>query len=161
LSSFLPTPTRPPPRSTLFPYTTLFRSGRGLLDRLIRKAAVDGVVARPPGALIARMHNQVVVQRPQSRIGDALVELLVIRLGEVHRDQVYAGLLARRHLLGLALLGRPRPADPRTVIVLQHWLERRDEPARGGHPLIADPVDGQTVGDNKKIRTTVGGHRAS
>src|ERR1041385_9269329 len=34
---------RRPPRSTLFPYTTLFRSGRGVIDADV-KAEVSGVV---------------------------------------------------------------------------------------------------------------------
>src|SRR5437763_6990144 len=35
--------TRPPPRSTLFPYTTLFRSQRslGLVNSFVRRAATD------------------------------------------------------------------------------------------------------------------------
>src|SRR2546429_4583895 len=38
---------RRPPRSTLFPYTTLFRSGSTQSHRLIDEASKRGVVARP------------------------------------------------------------------------------------------------------------------
>src|SRR3712207_7284959 len=47
---------RPPPRSTLFPYTTLFRSGRGLplapVERpaapVVRRAGAAGARSRAP-----------------------------------------------------------------------------------------------------------------
>src|SRR5690242_21576207 len=37
-ASFVFFTTRPPPRSTLFPYTTLFRSGQKLVDRHAERA---------------------------------------------------------------------------------------------------------------------------
>src|SRR5690348_18112644 len=40
---------RPPPRSTLFPYTTLFRSQRA--DQPLRHVALDGIVAVGDGLL--------------------------------------------------------------------------------------------------------------
>src|SRR5256885_9960664 len=47
---------RRPPRSTLFPYTTLFRSGRA---RAARPLLVGGreLLARPPYALRHRLHT--------------------------------------------------------------------------------------------------------
>src|SRR3712207_8864164 len=49
---------RRPPRSTLFPYTTLFRSDKGLglagMRRALRGAAVDHVIGSRTGLLAAR-----------------------------------------------------------------------------------------------------------
>src|SRR3712207_6999408 len=45
---------RRPPRSTLFPYTTLFRSRRGLLLRLQRQVAPD---AAARGGRVGRRHQ--------------------------------------------------------------------------------------------------------
>src|SRR5262245_66310510 len=57
----------PPPRSTLFPYTTLFRSGVGLaqLDGVVRRQLAEGDVA---GQRAARRHplDQLILQADQA-----------------------------------------------------------------------------------------------
>src|SRR5688572_33500674 len=69
---------RRPPRSTLFPYTTLFRSGRDAqLDVLLARARLDPAVLRP--ALFHHVHAgkdlDAAGHRRQHRAG-ALVDLV-------------------------------------------------------------------------------------
>src|SRR5947208_12250066 len=49
LSSLFPLTIRPPPRSTLFPYTTLFRSAQGVSDPAREAALLHPIEVRPPG----------------------------------------------------------------------------------------------------------------
>ena len=51
---------RRPPRSTLFPYTTLFRSGLGKTHLL--HAVGNGIMARKPNAKVVYMHSERFVQ---------------------------------------------------------------------------------------------------
>src|SRR5205814_8382407 len=57
LPHFFHLPTRPPPRSTLFPYTTLFRSSRNdqiaVIDRLLMRPAAPEDGLEPAGVLDA------------------------------------------------------------------------------------------------------------
>src|SRR5206468_12109779 len=66
-------PTRPPPTSTLFPYTTLFRSRRARLDRLACHDRPLELVRVPQDAEHPqRRRNDVVGERGQPReIGKA------------------------------------------------------------------------------------------
>src|SRR5205814_3953201 len=48
---------RRPPRSTLFPYTTLFRSRRGQLELLQRQHGADGGIDEAPQLNLARPHD--------------------------------------------------------------------------------------------------------
>src|SRR5258708_15589073 len=62
---------RRPPRSTLFPYTTLFRSQVGLVDELEHQPHVAGAAERQPRALPVRepAHRQRVrVQEARARV---------------------------------------------------------------------------------------------
>src|SRR3712207_7156612 len=64
---------RRPPRSTLFPYTTLFRSGPGTEGTCARHAGL-----RPPGTDLNRAHPLSVLWSPESytcqdELGTALV----------------------------------------------------------------------------------------
>src|SRR5256885_16832127 len=45
---------RRPPRSTLFPYTTLFRSGKATANGVIPRGQVDGYTAAKAGACVDR-----------------------------------------------------------------------------------------------------------
>src|SRR3712207_7225084 len=56
---------RRPPRSTLFPYTTLFRSGRGAGERgRPRQAVPEGVRRRGRGGRLRRVVRDARVRRP-------------------------------------------------------------------------------------------------
>src|SRR5690349_23353539 len=81
--------TRPPPRSTLFPYTTLFRSDADLrsarrhrcrrrLDELLQQPAAG---ERPPGRLLLHRHlgrravGEGVEDRKSTRLNSSHVEI--------------------------------------------------------------------------------------
>src|SRR2546430_3830622 len=66
---------RRPPRSTLFPYTTLFRSGLGELGRRPRSAAVDHVV-------------EIDREQRRARADEDLAAVAGIDLQHVRRDDV-------------------------------------------------------------------------
>ena len=70
---------------------------------------VDLHVGVPPGPVVLRLLDDVVVQRPQRGVGHALVVAVDLVLGQRHRDQRHAAGL--EGLRGLA--GRARPARPR------------------------------------------------
>src|SRR3712207_7174804 len=85
---------RRPPRSTLFPYTTLFRSARVLVDELLRGGVTDAVLA--PGSRSAPVALAFAAAERDGRL----------RL-HVRIDERTAAFLA----LGLAKAsGRPVPA---------------------------------------------------
>src|SRR2546427_2121395 len=55
---------RRPPRSTLFPYTTLFRSGRDDELHLVQpSAALMGQLGGTPGIVLAHLEHQLLAQR--------------------------------------------------------------------------------------------------
>src|SRR2546422_2564506 len=72
---------RRPPRSTLFPYTTLFRSG---LER------VDGAEGLGPDALDDREEDQQAHAVPDSALGDLLLDRKSTRLNSSHGYISYA-----------------------------------------------------------------------
>src|SRR5436305_8280030 len=61
---------RPPPRSTLFPYTTLFRS------RLLGTARVEMVIlAQTSASLVADDYDDVVTDRKSTRLNSSHVRI--------------------------------------------------------------------------------------
>src|SRR2546427_5056871 len=72
---------RRPPRSTLFPYTTLFRSPRGLGDHLL---VGPGELIDLPGR--APADPDLAAQQPQQRAGDRA--LLMLRRSEEHTSEL-------------------------------------------------------------------------
>src|SRR3712207_9102186 len=99
---------RPPPRSTLFPYTTLFRSVEDAVERVDRRvglpveqdavtgrrlARADLVHARVGGSLA--VHHQQVAARARGALrnageGDRLVDRKSTRLNSSHANISYA-----------------------------------------------------------------------
>src|SRR2546425_3536883 len=102
---------RRPPRSTLFPYTTLFRSGR-------RQAALD-VLAHEPHVR-RRRHRRVGAQAvaPRARGGDGAGHLRAGPPGPApERSAARGPRLADRIAV---LLSEPRPGAARAARALPH-----------------------------------------
>src|SRR3546814_10343886 len=109
---------RRPPRSTrtdtLFPYTTLFRSGIGMVERHLGWHAVRITVDRPEGLWIHRMDG--VAQRSiHSAVGLKIGEVLIadcdpfLIIGREHPIKVQEGPLARiaaHRVVGIQTIGR-------------------------------------------------------
>src|SRR3712207_8767871 len=94
---------RRPPRSTLFPYTTLFRSPGRRTDRLRHPV----VGPRPPGAgpqPISRRAETLEVPRPASGPSGEPVHLLVDSRSEEHTSE----LQSRQYLVCRLLLEKKK-----------------------------------------------------
>src|SRR2546430_17296154 len=92
---------RRPPRSTLFPYTTLFRS---------RDSCVGGAEVRVPELLLSALDPRRVLRRPTVRGDGGGVRrfahfLLPVRAGPGHAARLLPGRAARARSLG----GLPHP----------------------------------------------------
>ena len=133
----------------------------GGLGRPLGEPPVDRGVGVPPLAVELRLGDDVVVERPQGRVGEALVVVLDLRGGHRHRDQVHPVVLERLELvLGL---GAARPADPGAVVGAHDRLDRGDQPAGRLPPALAavgqrHPVDGQPVRDDDQVSRARGCH---
>ena len=109
-----------------------------------------------------RRLDDVVVERPQGVVGEALVELLQVVLGEHHRDQLGAVDVERLELE----VGRAGPAHPGAGRARHHGRERGDQPAGGAGPggfavVVEAHVHGQPVRDDDEVvavRGRVGRH---
>src|SRR3712207_7684263 len=90
---------RRPPRSTLFPYTTLFRSGRWFVDRATRRARERVVFGRPIG------QNQG-IQFPIARahISVEAADLMRFRAAELRSEEHTSELQSRQYLVCRLLL---------------------------------------------------------
>ncbi len=125
------------------------RPGRGLPGCRLREAPVDRHVGLPPLAVKLRRRDDVVVQRPQRRVAEALVEVPDLGFGQAEPDQLHAAGLERpRRRARVA-----RPADPRAAGLAHDRLEGGDQSPRTGPPLrpavrALDPVDRQPAGDH-------------
>src|SRR3712207_8433631 len=92
---------RRPPRSTLFPYTTLFRSHAPRAQRehaealvLERRAVLERVEVAPGGVELAGMPDRLEAQRPG----------VALRGGEVERSEEHTSELQSRQYLVCRLL---------------------------------------------------------
>ena len=103
--------------------------GRGPLGEPL----VDLHVGVPPGPVVLRLLDDVVVERPQRGVRHALVVAVDLVLGERHRDQRHAAGL--EGLRGVA--GRARPADPGAAAAGHEGLQRGDQPAGAALPARA------------------------
>src|SRR5438067_4221734 len=128
--------TRPPPRSTLFPYTTLFRSDldRGAGRRGRRRARAGASTARPRhrrvvegGARPPRVHRLQPERAPQDDLRG------VVRPGATRRPGVDAVRVGRaRHDRARPAHDRERPGTRRRT--------RRPVGGHGGPPPVARPA---------------------
>src|SRR5256886_17217142 len=82
---------RPPPRSTLFPYTTLFRSVGGMGEGLGGEARARGKLT-PPLVRVELGEQQRIVRR----IDDDQHRFMVLRRGAQHRRPADVDVLRRR-----------------------------------------------------------------
>ena len=127
-----------------------------VLGGCFREAGVHGLVGVPPGPVVLRRRDDVVVERPQRGIGEALVVLLDLLCGQGDRHHVDAVGGERLDDLGIRIARAPVPADPRTGLAAHDRLERGDEPAgrplpTGGAVGCLDPVHRQAVGDDDEV----------
>ena len=123
----------------------------GDLGGPVGEAAVDGDVRVPPLAVELRRRDDVVVQRPQGGVGEALVVVLDLVVRQRHRHQRQARVLERLHLVVGTV-----PADPGPGVVPHHRLERRDQSAGRGLPdgvavVVLGAVDGEAVGHHDQV----------
>src|SRR2546430_13593768 len=108
---------RRPPRSTLFPYTTLFRSrGSGR-----RRATYGGASSSAPLERVAeREPEQLRVKVVHAGVQPGGRNLIEDRLGRAAAAVVFVDVLQRPVLLEVLWQGHPRPG-PRTLTdVLRH-----------------------------------------
>jgi hypothetical protein len=127
------------------PRCRLFRRGAG-------EAAVDRHVRLPPPAVELRRRDDVVVERPQRRVAEALVEVPDLRLGDADGEQLET---VRLELPG----GRSRvagPADPDAPGFAHHRLQGSDQAARARLPFrpavrALDPVYRQPAGHHHEL----------
>src|SRR3712207_8377498 len=98
---------RRPPRSTLFPYTTLFRSVRPE-ERL--PPAIRQLTRPTPRQKVVRGHEAVVDQRQDHAVGDDRPELLQdrksTRLNSSHANISYAVFCLKKKKIPYALSSR-------------------------------------------------------
>ena len=108
------------------------RARRRLFRRGLREAAVDPHVRLPPAAVELRRRDDVVVERPQRRVAEALVEVPDLGVGQGQADQVQTVRLERSR-------GRPRvarPADPGPPGLAHHRFQRGDQATRARLPFL-------------------------
>src|SRR5690606_41443904 len=88
--------TRPPPRPTLSPYTTLFRSWRAA--RSLRSGRTDGIGAQEhvDGGLQVRLHAGV-VRAPAQAAGHARVQVALEQGEELAPGPVHVGQRSEEH----------------------------------------------------------------
>ncbi len=127
-------------------------AGRGGLRGRVGEALVHLHVGVPPLAVVARLRDDVVVQRPQRVVREALVVLGEVLLGEGDGDDRDAVVDEGLHVV----VGDARPADPRALVGAHHGLERRDQSARRvppGRGAVGgdDAVDGEAVGHDDEV----------
>ena len=125
------------------------RPGRRLFGRRLREPPVDRHVRVPPPAMELRRGDDVVVERPQRRIAEALVVVPDLGLGQPDPDQVQAVGLERAW--GRARIARP--ADPHAPGLAHDGLQGGNQATGTRPPLNSavralDPVDRQSAGDH-------------
>ena len=128
------------------------RPRRRLFRRGLREPAVNRHVGIPPAAVELGRRDDVVVQRPQRSVAEALVEVPDLGLGQAQPDQLQAVRLERPG-------ARPRvagPADPYAAGLAHHRLQRSDQPARAGSPRstavgVLNPVYRQPAGYHHEV----------
>jgi hypothetical protein len=103
------------------------------LDHRLRKAAIHFLVARPVLRIEDAKRCEIVKERPDDLVREAVVEVVYVGSFELDAAQGDAQLTARRVegiLKARGISRRAGPADPRAAAIAQHGNQRRDETAR-------------------------------
>ena len=121
--------------------------GLAVLEDRVREALVHLDVALPRLRRDPQPVREVVEERPERVVADAVVEVLLLAAGEQHRIQVVARESLRDALLERGRHDRSGPADPGRVPA--HGLQRRREAARAA--LDLDVVAGDRQPDRQAV----------
>src|SRR5947199_2026117 len=97
---------RRPPSATLFPYTTLFRSGRGQHVRVAQHAAVEGDERDARAGWLARSHRE-----GPDGVGTGAVRAFAVRASEPRSEEHTSELQSLRHLVCRLLLEKKKERD--------------------------------------------------
>ena len=129
--------------------------GRTLGGRLrgpAREALVDATVGVPPRAVELGRRDDVMVQRPQRGVREALVVALDLELGQAHRHEMEDVVVERLQRLVRGAV----PPHPRAAALGHHGCQGAHQPAGGAAPravavLVHVPVHGKTVGHHHEV----------
>ena len=128
------------------------RARRRPFGRGVGEAFVHGPVRVPPRPVVDRGPDGVVVQRPQRRVGEPEIEVVVLVLGDGDVAQRDALVLAGRRLAVARIAG---PADPEAVRVAERGHEGGDHAARAGRPdplaVLLHAPHREAVGDDHEV----------
>ena len=124
----------------------------GDLGTLLGEPLVDPLVAVPPLAVELRLGHDVVVERPQGAVGEALVVLLDVLGAHRHRQQMEPVVLERLEVL----VGATGPADPDAVVGPQDRFEGADQASWGASPRLRavrhlHSIDGEPIGHDYQV----------
>ena len=124
----------------------------GCPRRRFGEAPVDVDVAIPPLALIDRLDDQVVIERPQGGVGEALVVFLDVLGAEPDREELQA-VLDYRILIAVDNAG---PSDPCPAISSQQRFQRGHQATGTAFPddgsvRLPFHVDRQPIGHHHEV----------
>src|SRR3712207_8853368 len=95
---------RRPPRSTLFPYTTLFRSSRGGASRAPPAARHPGAQRHPPPVTEAHHRTDAAAAAPQAHAERPAADRKSTRLNSSHANISYAVFCLKKKIKQLIYL---------------------------------------------------------
>ena len=135
------------------------RAGLGDLGGGLGEPLVDPLVRLPPAAVVHRLLDGVVVERPQGGVGEALVVVPDVFRGERDGVHPYAVDVGQRG----GGPGASGPADPGGRGVAQEGVQRADQPTGAAPPLAGAVgrhavVDGEAVGHHHERTLSHLGH---
>ncbi len=111
-------------------------------ERRVREGGVHLPVGIPPGTLESRLLDRVVQQRPEGRVGEAVVVVADLRSGEADRSQLSAEIRqGGRNALRAAV-----PSHPGAAAARHHRPQRGYQPARRQLPPAVAVLNRQPVG---------------
>ncbi|SGF33083.1 Uncharacterised protein [Mycobacterium tuberculosis] len=133
--------------------------------RGLGKALVDVDVAIPPFAVVERLDDDVVVQRPQCGVGESLVVLSYVRGAQPYRMKFQLvlddGAVQHVEVGSGPVVVNAGPADPGPAPTPQHRLQGGDQASGAAFPGCAAvgktlQIDGQSIGYHHEVRVPEG-----